>query len=207
MNNPFLRQKDPVEHVVFLMGCFLVIMVAFFIARGDLDAYTGFLLGTSLQIEDVPGERRAADLLTELERLARPADPTTVPGFQEGEVAPAVGPVEQIIAPAATGVPAAPVPTPVTVSTPPVPVAAASPTPAPVIQAPSGAFFVQAGAFSRRENADRMLESLRQLGFQPVLRQDAAVFKVQIPGLPSLEEARRIVQQLRNQGIESFAGQ
>ena len=46
MSNPFafLKRRDPVETIIILLGGLLVVVIAFFIARGDLDYYTEYLL-------------------------------------------------------------------------------------------------------------------------------------------------------------------
>ena len=39
-----MKRRDPVETIIILLGGLLVVVIAFFIARGDLDYYTEYLL-------------------------------------------------------------------------------------------------------------------------------------------------------------------
>jgi len=200
-----LRKKDPVELVVFLLGCFLVVMVAFFVARGDLDAYTDYLMGSSFGMETISEEQRARELVAELERRddAVPAE-ETVPVPPTEEVAPPA--VAEVSPPSFPEVAEDPPPAPAVRVVEAPPSTPAVTQPERELQPVEGEYYVQCGAFGQRDNAERMAETLREYGLNPVILQEGNIHKVQITGFPGMDEARAAVQRLQQQGIEAFAG-
>ncbi len=197
-----LRKKDPVEIVVFLLGCFLVVMIAFFVSRGDLDAYTDYLLGSSFSIGTITEEQRAVELVSEHEsREAIVYEEETALRPPTEEVAP---PADIQVAPPVPEVAAEPQVEERVVEAPPPPPVVSQPEEA--IQPGVGEYFVQCGAFSQRVNAERMMNTLGEYGLSAVIVQDGNIYKVQITGFPNMDDARAVVQRLQQQGIEAFAG-
>lgn len=71
----------------------------------------------------------------------------------------------------------------------------------------AGRYFVQVGAFARRENADRLGRDLREAGLGPVRIQsgddpDRQLYRVRLGPLDSEEEMDRLKERLRQRGLE-----
>lgn len=197
MSNPFafLKRRDPVETIIILLGGLLVVVIAFFIARGDLDYYTEYLLTGGIF------ERKIEVKEVEI--------PFSSYFPEEEEFLPQETPQEMIPSPVPEGeevspprVAATPFPEEKRVEPP-----QETKTPPPrVAEAPSGEFFVQCGAFSKPENAQKMVETLKGLGYQAVSEPVSGLYRVRIYGFQSRDEAEKVVSKLKSQGIESFLG-
>lgn len=196
MSNPFafLKRQDPVETIVILLGGLVVVVIAFFIARGDLDYYTEYLLSggifeREIEIKEVkvspspyfpPEEFLSQELPQELSSFPVPAE-------EEASPSPVV---------------VTPVPREKEVA-----LSQKAETPPPrAVEALSGEFFVQCGAFSRPENAQKMVEVLKGFGYQAVSESVSGLYRVRIYGFQSRDEAEKAVAKLKSQGIESFVG-
>jgi len=195
------RNKNLIEILILLAGGLVVVVFAFFTARGDLDAYTQFLL-TGI----FPSEERALEaefslseeesqLRSELEKLfleEEMAPPAEITPQAEVEPPPPAQVVPQVEEPAK---PASP------------PQVASPPQPTSPPPSSEGTYYVQAGAFSRSENAERMVNTLRELGFSAVSEPVSGLYRVRIYGFSSQAEAQQAAQKLKNEGIEVFVGQ
>ncbi|MDI3543136.1 MAG: DedD protein [Candidatus Atribacteria bacterium] len=195
MGNPFTfwKRKDPVETIIILLGGLLVVVVAFFIARGDLDYYTEYLLSGGIferEIEIKEVEVSPSPYFFSEEFLS-----PEVPG----ELSSSPIPEEEVI----SSPQVAAVPPPEQKET---PTPQETKAPPPKTEASSGEFFVQCGAFSRPENAQKMVELLRDFGYQAVSEPVSGLYRVRIYGFPSKNEADKVVNKLKTQGIESFVG-
>lgn len=185
----FLSRRDRVELLAIFLGGLVVVVFAFFMARGDLDAYVDILLKGSvggeggeisfsppaLDEEIVKGKEDLTGLLTS-------PSPVTIPLQEEQPTAPPK--LEK-------------------------PVASSSPSPVPPPSprtTPGGKFFVQVGAFSKESNAQGMVATLKGLGYSGTIEKVSSLYRVRIYGFSSLEEAQKAVNRLKAQGIECFAG-
>lgn len=185
----FLSRRDRVELLVIFLGGLLVVVFAFFMARGDLDAYVDILLkgGVEGEEEKIPFSPETLDeeIVGGRENLASllaSPSPVTIPRPEEQPTAPPK--FEQ----------------PVT-----------APSPSPVLPpspraTPEGKFFVQVGAFSKESNAQGMVATLKVLGYSGTIERVSSFYRVRIYGFSSLEEAQKAVNRLKTQGIECFAG-
>jgi len=196
MGNPFTfwKGKDPVEAIIILLGGLLVVVIAFFIARGDLDYYTEYLLSggifeREIEIKEVsispspyfpPEEFFTPETFPETSSSPLPPEETTSPPPQV--VATSIPQEKEITSPKKTE------------------------TPSRVAESPSGAFFVQCGAFSKSENAQKMVELLKDFGYQAVSEPVSGLYRVRIYGFQDKKEAEKVVSKLKTQGIESFVG-
>ncbi|MCX6091127.1 MAG: SPOR domain-containing protein [Candidatus Atribacteria bacterium] len=192
----FFQKRDPVELVILLLGCFLVVMLAFFMARGDFDAYTQLLLhagsGENGNIRPVTGRDMRGKVT---------ASQPTVP-VSRNEVLLSTGQPARETSPEQPAVvkklkPPVGVPTPFPRETP----------KKPVLVSPKGGYFVQAGAFSKSVNAEKVSSSLKNMGHQATVEKSSGLFKVKIYGFPSMQEALLVAKKLKTQGIEAYAGQ
>lgn len=203
MSNPFafLKKQEPVEAIIILLGGLLVVVFAFFMARGDLDYYTEYLLTGNVFEEKI--EVTEVPLPTAGEEFFYPEE------LGESLVVQEEPPPEEQL-PSEEMLPSAPAP----VSTPqeeekvapPAQPAAPPPSPPRVAEAPSGGFFVQCGAFSQPANAQRMVDLLKGFGYQPVSEPVSGLYRVRIYGFQSSDEAQRVANELKSQGIEAFVG-
>ncbi|MGC8777246.1 MAG: SPOR domain-containing protein [Candidatus Caldatribacteriaceae bacterium] len=179
----FLSRRDRVEVLAIFLGGLVVVVFAFFMARGDLDAYVEILLKGGLPAEEVPlsSEVTEEGFLGEKEDFAALFTPSPSPMVSLEEEKPVVS--EQ-------------------------PVVAVSPMPSPSLprESPARKFFVQVGAFSRESNAQSMVGTLKNLGYSATVERVSSLYRVRIYGFSSMEEAQRVVNRLKAQGIECFAG-
>jgi len=187
----FYKRRDPVEMIILLLGGFLVVMLAFFMARGDLDAYTQLLLkGEAVEETTSPVEKPnqkddqmvtiAADisqkgLIVEEENQLYQEEPKET-----------VAEIPSV----ATPPPAKPKPT-------------SSPSQPP----PSGNYYLQVGAFSSQNNADKMVALLKEMGYGATVEKSSNLFKVKVFGFTSKPEASNAVQKMKTKGIDAFIGQ
>lgn len=197
---PLFRNRNLTEILILLAGGLVVVVFAFFTARGDLDAYTQFLLtGIFPQEEPLleaesPFSEEERRLRTELEEIlleeeaTSPVEITPPAEVKPSPPAQAITQVEE---------PTKPVSPPQTAS---------PPRPTSSAPASEGTYYVQAGAFSRPENAEQMINTLRELGFSAVSEPAAGLYRVRIYGFSSQTEAQLAAQKLKNKGIEVFVG-
>lgn len=195
MSNPFTfwKRKDPVEAIIILLGGLLVVVIAFFIARGDLDYYTEYLLSGGIferEIEIKEVEVSPSPYFFSEEFLSPEAP---------GELSSSPVPEEEVI----SSPQVAAVPLPEEVKS---PLPEETKAPPPQTEVSAGEFFVQCGAFSRSENAQRMVELLRDFGYQAVSEPVSGLYRVRIYGFQSKNEADKVAGRLKTQGIESFVG-
>ncbi|MCS7241680.1 MAG: SPOR domain-containing protein [Candidatus Caldatribacterium sp.] len=177
----FLRRRDPVEIVVILCGAVLVVVFAFFTARGDLNRYVELLTTREIPplVEIV--EKEEIIPVSPLEQWARefpevsplPLEPSPLPREVEA--------VKESAAPSQS--------------------VQRRPSPSPI-----GGVFLQAGAFSQEKNAQAMVDTLRRFGYNAVIERASGMYRVRVYGFSSLEEAKKVAAKLRSQGIECFAG-
>ncbi|HXL01879.1 MAG TPA: SPOR domain-containing protein [Candidatus Atribacteria bacterium] len=195
MSNPFafLKRQDPVETIVILLGGLVVVVIAFFIARGDLDYYTEYLLSggvfeREIEIKEVKVSPSPYFPLEEFlsQELSQELSSFPVPAEEEASPSPVV---------------VTPVPREKEVA-----LSQKAETPPRAVEALSGEFFVQCGAFSRPENAQKMVEVLKGFGYQAVSESVSGLYRVRIYGFQSRDEAEKAVAKLKGQGIESFVG-
>lgn len=190
----FLAYRDTMEVLTIFLGGLVVVVFAFFMARGDLDAYVDLLLKGSLPVEEKIAfvTKPEEELSLEGETLSEVVvpSPSLVEGFGEERVE--VSPKPEVVAP----------PTPRAT-----PSLAVSPSPLiRALKTASGSFFVQVGAFSKESNAQGMVATLKGLGYSATVEQVSSLYRVRIYGFSSLEEAQKVVSHLKAQGIECFAG-
>ena len=181
----FLSHRDTVEILAIFLGGLVVVVFAFFMARGDLDAYVEVLLKGGLPAEEtVPVSSEVFDkgFLEPQENLVEPAvTPLPSPVASLGEEKPLVSEKPSVTVPP-------------------------SPSPPPPRQTPAGKFFVQVGAFSKESNAQGMVATLKNLGYVATVERVSSLYRVRIYGFSSMEEAQKAVSRLKAQGIECFAG-
>jgi len=194
----YRKRRDPVELVILLLGGFLVVMLAFFMARGDLDAYTQLLLQGGMKEKT---NQRVEEPLAETDYAEESGDLMSTNQGQRTLIIEEESAVEQkelkeTITPAAI----IPSPTPLT-----------SPQPtSPPLQSTSpstGKFYLQAGAFSSESNANSMANTLREMGFGATVEKSSNLFKVKIYGFNTKQEASAAVQKIKSKGIDAFIGQ
>lgn len=197
----FRKRRDPVELIVLLLGGFLVVMLAFFMARGDLDAYTELLLHgggkeetTQITEESLLGTDYPEEFETNL----------TTSQVQEGLIVEEEREVNQV-KPPVTAVQEAVLTTPAS------PPSQLKTTPTPVIPQSTpptaGNYYLQAGAFSGEGNANNMVNSLKEMGFGATVEKSGSLFKVKIYGFKTKQEASEAVQRIKSNGIDAFIGQ
>jgi rare lipoprotein A len=80
------------------------------------------------------------------------------------------------------------------------------PTPLPTSIVANGDLFIQAGAFTDQQNADRLLSTLRRSGIGPAfIREDDVngkhFYRVRVGPVPDVAEFDRLVEDLRGAGI------
>lgn len=195
---PFHKRHDPVEMIILLLGGFLVVMLAFFMARGDLDAYTQLLLqgetgnetssflGKEMGVPEKKNDQivsMTADNIEKgliVEEGDEPYEPETVTEIPRVTVPPLVKPR--------------------TTSTPPKPIASPS-------KSSTGSYYLQTGAFSSQGNADKMVNTLKSLGFTPTVEKSSNLFKVKVYGFTSKQDALTAMEKLKSKGIDAFIGQ
>ncbi|HOQ67458.1 MAG TPA: SPOR domain-containing protein [Candidatus Atribacteria bacterium] len=200
MSNPFafLKRQDPVETIIILLGGLLVVVFAFFMARGDLDYYTEYLLTGNIFEEKVEVKEVSPSTYAWVEEEFEHQE-ESVEGLPSQEEIPSeeVAPSTQIAASAP--------PEEKKVEPPAKPAAPSSPPPK-VAEAPSGGFFVQCGAFSQPANAQKMVDLLKGFGYQAVSEPVSGLHRVRIYGFQSSDEAQKVANKLKGQGIEAFVG-
>jgi cell division septation protein DedD len=197
----FRKRRDPVELIILLLGGFLVVMLAFFMARGDLDAYTQLLLQGGVKEETTQIAERplvGSDYPEEFEEI------TTTSQIQKGLIIeeerevnqekPQVTTAQEAVLATPSPPPSQPKPTPT-----PVPPQSAPP--------PTGSFYLQAGAFSSEGNANNMVNTLREMGFGATVEKSANLFKVKVYGFKTKQEASEAIQKIKSKGIDAFIGQ
>mgnify|MGYP002682297021 FL=1 len=197
----FRKRRDPVELIILLLGGFLVVMLAFFMARGDLDAYTQLLLQGGVKEETTQIAERplvGSDYPEEFEEI------TTTNQIQKGLIIeeerevnqekPQVTTAQEAVLATPSPPPSQPKPTPT-----PVPPQSAPP--------PTGSFYLQAGAFSSEGNANNMVNTLREMGFGATVEKSANLFKVKVYGFKTKQEASEAIQKIKSKGIDAFIGQ
>ncbi|NLJ49375.1 MAG: SPOR domain-containing protein [Candidatus Atribacteria bacterium] len=197
----FRKRRDPVELIILLLGGFLVVMLAFFMARGDLDAYTQLLLQGGVKEEttqvverplvgtDYPERSETATTMSESEeRLIIEEEREVIQESAPGTVTP--GTVLTTPSPP----PIQPKPTPTSI-----PLQSAPP--------PTGNFYLQAGAFSSEGNANNMVNALREMGFGATVEKSGNLYKVKIYGFKNKQEASEAVQKIKSKGFDAFIGQ
>jgi len=207
MISPF-RKKDPVETIVILAGGLVIVVFAFFAARGDLEAYTSIITGSWVKEKGDTGpasqlvsesvEQEVLNVQQKSPEVLPPSETPPPSPLQTAQKEPDSVTVSQIENQSA------PKPT----STPPVsksPASEARPDQASSVSNKEG-YYVQAGAFSQIANAERMRSLLKELGFTASIENDNNVYKVRIYGFTTFEEAKQTVSKLASQGIEAFAG-
>ncbi|MGQ9746815.1 MAG: SPOR domain-containing protein [Candidatus Caldatribacteriaceae bacterium] len=190
----FLTYRDTTEVLIIFLGGLVVVVFAFFMARGDLGAYVDLLLKGNLPVEEkiVFSPEREERSSFEEEILSEVVVPSTslVEGFNGEKVE--ISPKSETVAS----------PTPQVTSS-----LAVSPSPTIIRpKAVSGSFFVQVGAFSKESNAQGMVVTLKGLGYSATVERVSSLYRVRIYGFSSLEEAQKVVSRLKTQGIECFAG-
>ncbi|MCD6155807.1 MAG: SPOR domain-containing protein [Candidatus Atribacteria bacterium] len=205
----FFRKKDPIETIVILAGGLVIVVFAFFAARGDLEAYTSMITGSWIKesTESSPVstavsqniEQKTQEIQKSIEAsLPQEAPPPQTTqneqSFQNKVVTSQVEERDTQNTPRVPTKPSTP-----KVSTPKV----QQTSPNPISQKDS--YYVQAGAFSKIENAKKMLSLLRELGFTASIEKSNNVYKVRIYGFATFEEAKQAVSKLASQGIEAFA--
>ena len=195
----FRKRRDPVELIILLLGGFLVVMLAFFMARGDLDAYTQLLLQGGVKEETTQIVERPfveSDYPEEFE------DMTATSQIQEGLIIEEERELiqEKPLVTAAQGE---------ALATPALPPSQPEPTEVPPQSTPppAGSFYLQAGAFSSEANANNMVNSLREMGFGATVEKSANLYKVKIYGFKTKQEASEAAQRVKSQGIDAFIGQ
>ncbi|MEN3186272.1 MAG: SPOR domain-containing protein [Atribacterota bacterium] len=181
----FLSRRDKVELLAIFLGGLVVVVFAFFMARGDLDAYVEVLLKESIPEEggtpfspEVLNEEVVEDQETLASFLTSPS-PFTIPREEPPTI------------PLATEQPTT------------VPSPSFLPQPSPRAT-PRGTFYVQVGAFSKESNAQGMVATLKGLGYSGTIEKVSSLYRVRIYGFSSLEEAQKAVNRLRARGIEAF---
>jgi len=181
----FLSHRDTVEILAIFLGGLVVVVFAFFMARGDLDAYVEVLLRGGLPAEEtvpVSSEVLNENFLEPQENLAESTvTPLPSPVASPGEEKPLVSEKPSVTLPP-------------------------SPSSPPPRQTPAGKFFVQVGAFSKESNAQGMVVTLKNLGYTATVEKVSSLYRVRIYGFSSMEEAQKAVSRLKAQGIECFVG-
>lgn len=185
----FFRRRDPVEIVIILSGAVLVVVFAFFTARGDLDRYVELLM-----TRDIPPLVE----IVEQEEVV-PVSPFEQWAQEFPEASPLVLP-----SPSPVVVEEKPKEQELALETPPSPRVVERPSPSPAPR--GGQAFLQAGAFTQERNAQAMVDTLRRFGYNAVIEQASGMYRVRVYGFSSLEEAKKAAAKLRAQGIECFAG-
>jgi|GEM_PF-527563 len=206
MISPF-RKKDPVETIVILAGGLVIVVFAFFAARGDLEAYTSMITGSWVKERaDTGPASRLASGSTGQEVLNVQKSPEVLPPPETPPPSPlqTVQKEPDSITVSQVENQSTPKPT----SAPPVSKSPASETRSDQASSVSQkeGYYVQAGAFSQIANAERMRSLLKELGFTASIEKDNNVYKVRIYGFTTFEEAKQTVSKLASQGIEAFAG-
>ncbi len=203
--SPF-RRKDPIETIVILAGGLVIVVFAFFAARGDLETYTSMITGNWIKesTESTPDStlvpKNIGQKTQEIQKSIEASLPQEVPPLQTTQNEQnfqnkaAVPQAENRDTPKVSTEP----PTSKTLT----PEAQQTP-PNPISQKES--YYVQAGAFSKIENAKKMLSLLKELGFTASIEKSNNVYKVRIYGFATFEEAKQAVTKLASQGIEAFA--
>lgn len=197
----FRKRRDPVELIILLLGGFLVVMLAFFMARGDLDAYTQLLLQGGVK-EETTQMGEEPFLGTDYPEKSETA--TITSGKEEGLIIEEEREVIQERTPgtATQGI---------VVATPSPPPIQPKPTPTsvPLQSAPpsTGNFYLQAGAFSSESNANNMVNTLREMGFGATIEKSGNLFKVKIYGFKNKQEASEALQKIKSKGFDAFIGQ
>ncbi len=197
---PFFHHRDPIEMLVVVLGGLVVVVFAFFMARGDLDAYMGLLVRGVPFLEKetvaVP-DHFAVGVMEPLREESQDMEN----GVEEAQTA--------IVTPSpSVHIVASKEETDVTPQQPPKVEKSSSPSPqpSPRVSPKSGKFFVQVGAFSKEANAQNMVNTLQGLGYSAVVEQVSSLYRVRIYGFSSQEEAQKVVNRLKAQGIECFMG-
>ncbi|HAX99029.1 MAG TPA: hypothetical protein DCY12_09145 [Candidatus Atribacteria bacterium] len=197
----FRKRRDPVELIILLLGGFLVVMLAFFMARGDLDAYTQLFLQGGVKEETTQIAERplvGSDYPEEFEEM------TTTNQIQEGLIIEEEREVIQEKPQVTTAQEAV-------LATPSLPPSQPKPTPTPVppqsTSPPTGSFYLQAGAFSSESNANNMAKSLKEMGFGATVEKSGNLFKVKVYGFKTKQEASEAVQRIKSKGFDAFIGQ
>lgn len=197
----FRKRRDPVELIILLLGAFLVVMLAFFMARGDLDAYTQLLLQGGIKEETTQIAERplvGTDYPEEYETT------TSTDQVQEGLIieeereADQEKPPEKAVQGAVLATPSPPPSQSKPTST---------PIPPQLTPPPTGSYYLQVGAFSSEGNANNMVNTLREMGFGATVEKSANLFKVKIYGFKTKQEASEAVQKVKSKGIDAFIGQ
>ncbi|WP_438314524.1 SPOR domain-containing protein [Candidatus Caldatribacterium sp. SIUC1] len=185
-----LRRKDPVETLIVLLGAVLVVVFAFFMARGDLDRYAELLVTKEIPPLVEVVEKEELVPVSPLEQWAQEFPQSSPIGIAE-EVPSPIPPAREESGKSG-GVQERPQP----------PREIRKETPPPV----EGQAFLQAGAFSQEKNARAMVETLRRFGYTATIERVSGMYRVRVYGFSSLEEAKKAAARLRSQGIECFAG-
>ena len=206
--SPF-RKKDPIETIVILAGGLVIVVFAFFAARGDLEAYTSMITGSWIKesAESSPAStlvpKDIGQETQEIQKSIEASLPQEVPppqttqneqNFQNKAAVPRVENRDTQNTPKVFTEPStSKILTPKVQQTLPNPIS------------PKEGYYVQAGAFSKIENARKMLSLLKALGFTASIEKSNNVYKVRIYGFATFEEAKQAVSKLASQGIEAFA--
>jgi cell division septation protein DedD len=184
-----LRRKDPVETLIVLLGAVLVVVFAFFMARGDLDRYAELLVTREIPSLVEVVEKEEVVPISPLEQWAQEFPQSSPIGITE-EI-PSPPPVQEDREKSAEVQEKL---------QPPREIRKEAPPPA------GGQAFLQAGAFSQEKNARAMVETLRRFGYTATIERVSGMYRVRVYGFSSLEEAKKAAARLRSQGIECFAG-
>ena len=195
---PFRKKRDPVELIILLLGGFLVVMLAFFMARGDLDAYTEFLLqggGKDSSMNLVESSQSESDSSSNFDETILINQPqkeligeTERDTFQEkpSEIVAEVGSTVTQSSPKKSQI---------------------TPTPSKPTPASAGNYYLQVGAFSSENNANKMVAQLKEMGYGATIEKSSNLFKVKIYGFTSKQEASSAAQQIKSRVFDAFIGQ